>query len=255
MSRSKVYADAPYGPGEVATYEVYYLGMLVGYGNIGVGAPEKQKILVAGKDGKPKMKKLWHRVFYGDASTGDWYKAIFVGKDKMRAYSRPWNYGVTKFYMEQDEGKLWGKKFRQKKWLEFNHQDCVVNERIKEANKDEVHEKYDLARGGIDALGAMFFLRSQKYVIGKKVRAPIYTSKKNWWLEITPIAKEDIEVAAGKFKAVKLKLQSFLGKDLEQKGDLFAWISAEAPFPLLKIEGEVKVGYVTLALKKFKKGK
>ena len=60
---------------------------------------------------------------------------------------------------------------------------------------------------------------------------------------------------AGTFKAVKLKLQTFIGKDLQQKGDVWAWIAAEHPGrPLVQIQGEIKIGSVWIKLHRLKTG-
>lgn len=243
LSRSEVYKATPYKPGESAQYEMRYMGALAGYGTLEVKQPEKY-------NGR------WHRVFHGEAKTGDWYKLIFVGHDKIMALSQPWDFGIAKFYMEQDEGKLFGSRFRQKKWLEFDHKGCKAQERIWVPEKPEKNETVDFARGGIDSLGAAFYLRGLDYKVGKIERAPIYTSQKNWYLEANPIAMETVEVPAGKFEAVKLKLQTYIGKELQQKGDVYAWVATNVPErPIVAIQAEIKIGSVWLKLNQFKPGR
>lgn len=220
-----------------------YMGALAGYGNLEVKPPEK-------------LNNRWHRVFHGEAKTGDWYKLIFVGHDKIMAVSQPWDFGIAKFYMEQDEGKLFGSRLRQKKWLEFDHVNCKAQERIWQPEKPEKNESADFARGGVDSLGVAYFLRSLNYTVGKLERVPVYTSQKNWYLEANPIAKEIVEVPAGKFEAVKLKLQTYIGKELQQKGDVYCWIATNVPErPIVAIQADIKIGSVWLKLNKFTPGR
>ncbi len=99
-------------------------------------------------------------------------------------------------------------------------------------------------------------MRTIKLEVGKPVRAPVYTSEKNWWLEVSPLKIEKIKVPAGTFKAMKVQLQTFIGKEMQQKGDVFAWIAVDHPArPIVQIEGEIKIGSVWLKLQKLKPGK
>jgi hypothetical protein len=242
IARKAVYANTPFKALEKATYEISYMGMKAGYGTLSTKNPFKYK-------------GVWHRVFHVDAHTGDWFKAIFVAKETMEALSRPWDFGVARFYISQNEGKLFSSPFVQKKWLEFDHQNCLVRERIQRAGKPESREEFPLHRGAIDALGAIFAIRSRHLKVGQKERAPIYTSQQNWWLEADPVALETVDVAAGTFKAFKIKLQTFIGHELQQKGDVFAWIADSKSKELVQIQGEIKIGSVWIKLHKYQSGK
>lgn len=242
LERADVYKDSPFKSGESATYEVSWGGLKAGDAVLEVRAPQRYN-------------NVWHRVFHVDAKTGDWFKAIFVAKDEVTALSRPWDFGISKFFMEQDEGKLFGRRFQQKKWLEFDHDHCKVKERITEPEKKDVNEEYDLFYGANDALGVVYNLRTRTFKQGVKERAPVYTSQKNWWLEAEPVAFEKVTVPAGTFDTVKLKLQTFIGKDLQQKGDVWAWIATSTPEKqLVQIQGEIKLGSVWVKLLKYKAG-
>jgi hypothetical protein len=242
LERGDVYKTVPFKAGESATFEVTWSGIKAGYGTMEVRAPRKYK-------------DVWHRVFHVEASTGDWFSTVFVAKEEMEALSRPWDFGISKFFMEQNEGKLFSKAFRQKKWLEFNHDKCKVEEKVKQPDKDEESKTFDLAYGAGDALGVIFELRSRQFSLGKKERALVYTSEKNWWLEADPVAMEKVTVPAGTFDTVKLKLQTFIGKDLQQKGDVYAWIATGTPErQLVQIQGEIKIGSVWIKLHKYSPG-
>jgi hypothetical protein len=242
LSRSDVYKNTPFKPGESAQYEVTWGGAKVGYGTLEVRPPERYL-------------NTWHRVFHVDAKTGDWFKAIFVAREEMLAYSRPWDFGVSKFFMEQNEGKLFGSRFVQKKWLEFDHDHCKVTERIDQKGKKEEVQQHDLAYGAIDAVGVIYQLRTRDFKIGKVERALVYTSEKNWYLEANPEKLETITTDAGTFETVKLKLQTFIGKELQQKGDVWAWVATKTPQrQLVQVQGEIKLGSVYLKLSKYTPG-
>jgi hypothetical protein len=84
----------------------------------------------------------------------------------------------------------------------------------------------------------------------------VYSSGQNWWLEATPVAFEEITTKAGKFKAVKLNLQTYIGQDLQQKGMVDVWIATEHPsHPLVQVKAEIKLGSVWIEMVKFEPGK
>lgn len=239
--RSDVYKETPFKAGEVSTYEVSWMGMLAGYGTIEVQSPQKHD-------------DIWHRVYHVDGKTGDWFKGFYIAHDEATAFTRPWDWGVSKFYLEQQEGKFLGNSFVQKKWLDFHHERCKVNEKVVMPNKpDELHER-DVQYGAIDAIGAALKLRTFKYKLNVPEKFLVYTSEKNWFFEATPIANESVEVPAGTFKTTKLKLQTYIGKDLQQKGDVYAWVADAEPRQLVQIQGEIKIGSVFMKLNKYQAG-
>lgn len=242
MERADVYKASPYKAGESSTFEISWAGLKAGYGTLDVRKPQK-------------WRDAWHRVFHLSASTGDWFKAVFVAKEEVEAISRPWDGGISKFYMEQDEGKLFSRPFQQKKWLDFDHDKCKVHEKTEKPGVKVEEKDFDLAYGAMDSLGVVFSLRDRTYKMGVKERAPVYTSEKNWWLEAEPVAMEKVTVPAGTYDTVKLKLQTFIGKDLQQKGEVYAWIATGTPEKqLVQVQGEIKIGSVWMKLHQYKAG-
>lgn len=242
LARSDTYKDVPFKAGEIATYEVFYESILVGTGSLEVKPAQK-------------LKGAWHRIFHAHAKTGDWYKLIFVAEDKVQATSRPWDFGISKFYMEQNEGKMFGNRLVQKKWLDFDHDNCKVSEKVwKPDTKDEI-DTHDLHYGAVDALGAVYKLRTYDYEIGKTERFMVYTDGKNWWFDAEPIAKEKVTVKGGTFDTMKLKLHTYLGKELQQKGDVYVWIDQKTPSrPMVQIKGDIKIGSVWMELQSYTPG-
>jgi hypothetical protein len=242
IGRTDVYKDSPFKAGEAATYVLTWSGLKAGYATLEVRAPRRHN-------------GSWHRVFHIDAATGDWFQSIFVAKESMEAVSRPWDFGVSQFYMEQNEGHMFGHTFQQKKWLSFDHDRCNVHERIQVPEKQEENVDHELAYGANDALGVVYNLRTRSFAMGRKERALVYTSEKNWFLEAEPVAMEQVTVPAGTYNTVKLKLQTYIGKDLQQKGDVWAWIATDTPqHELVQVRGEIKIGSVWIRLSSYNPG-
>jgi|GEM_PF-1201319 len=253
--RSETYKGTPFQSGEESRYMLKYglLKVHVGYGFLRVLAPTKYNTPVSRKEGAVVSEGRWHRVFSAEAYTGDWYRMIFAGHDKMQASARPWDFGVTKFYISQNEEKPFVRRFHAEKWLDFDHVSCNVHERtLDHKKKKESLGDYFLQPAALDALSALFKLRTYTWELNKTERILVYTSEKNWWLEATPIAEENIKTVAGNFRAHKLEVKTYLGKELQQRGKLFVWIAADHPQrPMIRVEGEVTFGSIYLELDRF----
>ena len=258
LSRSKTYNNTPFKAGEEARYELKYgaVAVHVGYGFMRVGKPIKYKIPAERKGERVLDRKYWHRVFSVEAYTGDWYKSIFQGYGRLQAFSRPWDSGISKFYLAEGQKKPFSDRKDREKWLSFDHVRCqaTFKEDVKHKNKIK-EEKHALMPGAIDALGAVYKLRTLELKKGVPEKFLVYTSEKNWWLEARPVEVEMVEVKAGTFKAVKVDLRTTVGEDLEQKGAMTMWIATDHPNrPLIKVEGEAKFGSYYLELDKFPPG-
>ena len=240
--KNQVYQHQNFSQGEEQYFDLFYSGIFVGYGKLEV----KEPIQHAG---------VWHNVFAAIANTAPSYEMIFRGSEKMMTYSLPGSFSVSRFKLEQDEEKILGDKYIAQKWLKFDHNKCYVKEILLEEGKKQKIRRFDLMPGATDILSSFYQLRTKKFKLGKKENLLIYTSEKSWWAEATPQKTEELEVPAGKFKALKVSMKTYIGKVAEQKGDMFVWLGVEHPSrPIVKIKGEVKIGNIELELRKFVPG-
>ena len=255
IKRSDVYTAYPFKQGEVAKYEMRYglVKVLVGYGFMRVLPPMKHEIVVSNNKKKLKVEKRYHMVFDSDAYTGDWYKMVFAAHDKIQALSRPWDFGISHFYINQDEEKPFVRRYRLERWLDYRQADCRVSVKEKDYIKNtEKNEEFDLQFGATDALGAIYKLRTYTYKMGHPAKFTVYSSEKNWILEAHPIEFEKITTNAGTFNTVRLSMKTYLGHELSQRGELDIWIATDHPnHPMVKVEGEAAFGSFYLMLDSF----
>lgn len=241
--QAHVYEGMPFSEGEEQYLELFYMGVFVGYGKLVVDEPVKHK-------------GLWHNVFAASANTAPSYEVFFEATEKMMTYSLPGVFTVTRFKLEQDEKKILGDHYRADKWIKFDHDKCYAKEIVLEKDKKQVVKRFDLTSGATDILSSFYQVRTRDYKLGKMEKFLIYTSEKTWWAEATAIKEEKIKVPAGEFNAIKISMKTFIGKVAEQKGDLFLWLAKDHPSkPILRIEGEVKIGSIVMELNKFTPGK
>lgn len=256
--RADTYKGLPYQPGEEIRYILKYgaLKVHVGYGYLRVGSPVKQTFNTKMADGKIVQENRWHRVYSAEAYTGDWYKYIFAGHDSLQGFVRPWDGSVTKFYISQNEEKPFVRRFHQEKWLDFDHSICTAKQKtVDHKKKKEKYSEAYIDPQSLDAMSAAYKLRTFDYQLNKTERFMVFTSDKNWWLEATPLAVENVSTAIGTHKAFKLQVKTYLGKELQQRGALYVWIAQDHPqHPIVKIEGEVTFGSIYMEIDRFTPG-
>ncbi|MDD9952462.1 MAG: DUF3108 domain-containing protein [Zetaproteobacteria bacterium] len=238
------YAKTPYQPGEVSIYKLYYSGIYVGMSWLKVHKP----IL--------KEHSFWQH-FTMKAETGEWYESIFEGREFAMAYVAPSpSFAVKKFYMKQYEHPAFSKLFAQEKWLTFDHTKCQAHETVRQKGKMAKKLKHYLLRGSLGTVGATMKLRSLDYSNQKPLFLPVYSSGKNWELEVTPEGTAQLSFNGQVTIADKLALKSYIGEDLQQQGKLHIWIARNHPNrPILQVHGEIKIGSIHIELDSFSPGK
>ena len=236
VPKDRVYAGLPYQAGEKASYLVFWTKLKAGTLTLDVLPAVHQD-------------NRWYQAYGFSASTGDWFKHIYIGRYRGKGFVRPIDHGVRKFRLSVYRDPPFKPSYFEDKWIDFQQEDCVVEETIKVGDKPLKKEKHLLESGANDALGVFFRLRALDYTVGKSNRILVYSSAKNWWLDAIPEAIEKVSVPFGEHMAFKLRLLTYLGKDLQQKGDVFFWIAKDLPsHPILKIEAEVNIGSVRIIL-------
>ena len=238
----QIYDQMPFTTGEHMRLNVRYMGLSAGFLDFHVLAPVAYN-------------NIWHMGFHVLVETGDWYEKIFKAKDEGTAYTLP-GFVASQFRLTQSHIPLLGRTYVEDKMLLFDLKECDTLEEYRDPNGKAIKSVHaDWEPDATDILGALYKLRTLDYVKNQETRIKVYTSEKNWWLTAS---REDfvmLTVPAGKFKAVRLKLQTFIGKELQQKGKAWIWIAFEDPkHPLLKIEADIKIGSFIAVLSEFKVG-
>ena len=243
----EVYASSPYKQGEVSEYKVYYGLVYVGNGQVKVNPPFKYK-------------NNWRQVFDAEGKTGSWYSFIFSGQDRMRVISSVDKGLALWAYVDQNEQPIGAKPYIKQKTMIFNPANCKVETKSFRDNdrsklKTKVHQ-YDPKAS--DTLSAVFTMRNKKdFKLNQTITFPVFSSGKSWNLEATPVGYEKIKVKGlGYQRCLKLKIQTYIGSHLQQKGNMFAWISEDHPSrPLVKATGDLRIGKISVELTNFTSGK
>ncbi|MEW6213057.1 MAG: DUF3108 domain-containing protein [Acidobacteriota bacterium] len=77
----------------------------------------------------------------------------------------------------------------------------------------------------LDLLSAIYYLRTQKLEQGKIILVPVSEGGQVYNVEAEVLGREEVKVAAGKFRAVKLDIKAFDGRYTRRKGEMKMWIT------------------------------
>jgi Protein of unknown function (DUF3108) len=238
-----VYRGMPFQPGERLRYEVRYMGVFAGFGELEVAPPAEQE-------------GNWYRAFRARAHTGNWYHGLYSGHGSALAWSRPGDFGAFGYWFEQDGQPMLSKRWSKKKFLKFEHDACKVAEYTTQPGKPQQTEEVALSYGAKDVLSAIYFLRTRDYVIGRSERTQVYVSGKNLWLEVEPAGVETVKVPAGSFRALKLKLRAYFEGKPVRKTRVDLWVAEDHPQrPIVQAEAYLKVGHLNFELVEFIPGR
>ncbi|HYL46088.1 MAG TPA: DUF3108 domain-containing protein [Candidatus Limnocylindrales bacterium] len=108
--------------------------------------------------------------------------------------------------------------------------------------------------GTRDPLGALYALRSVDWPHTQELRVPVYDGRNLYELHARMEAASDpVEIAAGKFSAVKISLRLFQNNK-EVSGTKFtAWLANDAARTPVLLEGDLPLGTIHVELKSLPK--
>ena len=231
---SKIYSQLPFSVGERMRFVVTYLGVSGGSAEVIIQPPVKYQ-------------DTWAHRITGEVKSASWYRWILNIHDSIEGLAfKGSDFVPLRFYINQQEGS-----FRNSKILEFDHSKSVVRQITKRKERDEVRNEYPLTEGTKDALGALYYLRSQ--LAGSNppplnLNFPIFTSEKTWTGKADFLGSESIKVGKKKYEADVFRLLTTFGGLMEQKGDIRIWFSKDPRRLPLHIEASVRFGFIKVNL-------
>lgn len=226
-------APAPaeaFTPGEEAVYQVTYLKMKTGEARITVGSPEGD---------------IWPIVF--QAKTGG-IAALFDIREHMVSY---WDHAARTSR---------GSDLRANEVGDF-HVDTTRFDRENGKATVTVERKHKKRVKTIDVLpdtheltSAFMWIRLQALPVGHIYRLPVVASNKASTLVVEVVAREQVKTPAGRFDALRLKVQTEIEGKFSSKRPLTMWVKDDPTHVLLKVEADFAVGSMVVSLKRYTPG-
>lgn len=101
-----------------------------------------------------------------------------------------------------------------------------------------------------DVLSAIYFVRAQKLNEGDVIRVPISDGGEVYNIEVVVGRRDDIKLAVGKFKTVRLDAKVFDGRFLRRRGEMLVWVSEDPKRLIVRARVKTSGATVTADLKR-----
>jgi hypothetical protein len=225
IPRPKV--NRAFAAGESLKYEARALGTLGAYASMSVG----RAVTVSGRPCHPITIK---------ANTVFPASAIFAVNDVQSTYIDTSDFITWKFENKVHEGNY---KARHKERYD------QVKHKVYRIKNDEPEEEFDVQPFTQDILSWLYYFRLLPLEPEKVYLIPIQSRAKNFQLLLSVLKKETVEVPAGKFDCLKVKILIKSGTAFRNdEGDVNFWVTDDPRHLLIKTKFALPIGSVDINL-------
>lgn len=234
-SASTATQERAFAPGELATYEVTYLGMAAGEAQIMVGLPTEQHgphvwpiVCTAKSTNLANTLRIRDKfvTWWDDKNNRTLGNDLFADEFHKRRHT------TIKFLPE--EGK------------------ALVTRRPEGQPVRE--SEWEIEPGTLDVAAAAMALRNTPLAHGKQAQFPVFTGSRKMVMTARVVGKETLETALGPKETWKLTVSSDFSGKLAGKRDMLLWLSADRAQVPVKVDADFLLGSVTIDLVKYQPG-
>jgi hypothetical protein len=224
-----------FGPGEQATYEVSYLGIVAGTVQVTVGAEVSQN-----------NGPVWPIVIIARSSS---FLTFYPVRDKFVTYWNPRSQLSATNELLIDENH---RRTRQVVVLDQSAHTAFVTKQRE--GGEEIKVNQPIAPGTVDMAAAALSLRNRPLTPGALVELPVFTGKKNFVLKVHVESKSVLHTPLGTKQVVKARVETEFSGKLRSTRDMFVFFSTDARHLLLRVEADLLLGSLTGELIDYKPG-
>ncbi len=227
----------PFGPAEILDYSCRYLGIPVGRGQVRVGA-----------DTPLNGEMVWPIVAF--ARTDPLF-LVYPIKDKFVTWWNP-RTGLTagNDLLADEKSKRRRERLRFVREGEGNR--ALMTRDEDGSGREEASAQ--IAPGSQDILAAIFALRARPLKVGDHEEIPIYTGRSQLTLRADVERRETLEVPAGTFAAVVLKVQTGFTGEFEEKRALRIFMTDDPRHIPVRVDAHFAIGTLAIDLVGYQKG-
>jgi hypothetical protein len=237
---SSVYAKTVVSPGERIRYAVTYLGVSAGSAELTLQPAVK-------------LGNSWAHRITAEVKSSSWYSWLVKLHDSVEEISsEALQFTPVRFYINQLE-----KDYQSTKLLEYSPSTLTVRQRSKKLGQDEVQKDFQYPKGTKEALGALYYLRTQlasSQPPPLNLEFPIFTSEKTWTGKATYRGSETRKINGNQYEADVYHLITTFGGLMEQKGDIRIWFTRDERKIPIYIEAYIKFGFIKVTLDEWDPG-
>jgi hypothetical protein len=219
-----------FAPGEEIVFDISYLSLHTGEGRILVGKPEGDiwpVIFQAKTEGIAGLIDVReHLVSFWDAKTG-----LTRGSD-LKAYE------VGDFHTDT---------------ARFDRDASTHTVTVARKGKTKV-TTFQVSKDAQDLTSAFMWLRNQPLEVGHHYEIPVASGSHQFTLVADVLGRERVEVPAGTFDTVRVKVRTQLDGKFSTKRDSTMWLTDDPRHVLVRASADFAIGSIVAELKRYTPG-
>ncbi len=221
--------DIPFQPGEKMDFDVAWLHIPTGRARLSLGKVEGAiwpVILQARTDGIAKLADVRQNlVSYWDSNT-----RLTLGSD-LQAVELGYRH-TDRSRFDRERGKVF----------------------VSVQGRSLSEHTMDVPRDAQDFMSAFLWLRLQQLEPGRRFDIPLFATDKNFTLVAEVLEREPLEVPAGKFDTVKVRVHTEFEGKFKTNRDSILWLSDDARHVLVQASADFAVGSLVARLASYVPG-
>jgi hypothetical protein len=226
---------AAFGPGEQATYRLQFLGLTAAIAQVTVGAETSQWgqevwPIVTTAHTEPRIKWFPVRDMF----------VTFWEPDKRRTIG-------SKLLVDENHR-------RRKQEIQIDHEKGVATVVKQSEGAEEDRSSLQVPNDVMDVTSATFALREHPFEVGASFEVPVYTGRKLLTLKAHVEGRQTLSTVMGARDVFRVRIQASFTGSLQSKGDLVAYVAADATHLPVYIEAPFVLGKLVAELTDYQPG-
>lgn len=216
----------------VAFKQGEYLKFVIRYGPVKAGFAYMEIPDVIDVHGRPSFRVI------SRAESNNFFSTFYKVRDKVESLIDTSGIFTWRFEKQLREGKFEAdiiNYFDQKNQRVFTRKDT-----------------FDVPVYVQDVLSALYFIRTQKLVVGESISVDNFSDGKKYPLEVKVLKQEKIRVKAGKFSCFVIEPILKSTGLFQQKGRLTVWMTKDPTHMPVQMKTEIVVGSIIAELMEYK---
>jgi hypothetical protein len=221
-----------FGPGERLEFVLKWAGIV---------AADSVMTVEGGKDARG-------RTIYKVISTAESRAVIdmiYPVRNRYESHISPHDGLPRKYIYHMKEGS----KNRDRIFL-FDQRRMMVK-RIEKTTDDTTNQIFEIEGPTHDVLSSLYAMRNMDFNVGQSVTFKVFDNRKNYELEVEVLAREEVEVGAGRFMTIKVQPKLKFEGIFRRKGSLYVWMTDDENHIPVLMKSKVSVGSIVAELVRY----
>jgi hypothetical protein len=216
----------PFQEGEALTFELSWLGMVVGTATLSIG----QRTQLAGYDVVPLVSL---------ARSAPFFSTFYEVDDRVESHFDLQRLVPRLYRMRLKEGSY--RSYREVTFDQEQHSATY-------SKNSQPSQTVPTVAAVQDALSALYMVRTLPLQVGESVSVPIFDRGETWHTEVQVLARERLKLSVGTIDTLKVKPLLRTAGIFRREGELLVWLTDNKRHIPVQMQSRITIGTITARL-------